>query len=114
MSLPHRRHTFLFGFYFSITFLMHTATQDRDKYTEFGIISSQLGLTLSELFFNLKFSRLGLAQCAGHCPVNRKVAGYRFQVRAHTWVVGQVPSWGRVRGNRLISIYLPFFFPSPF
>ena len=28
----------------------------------------------------------------------------RFPVRAHAWVVGQVPSWGRVRGNQLMYL----------
>ena len=23
----------------------------------------------------------------------------RFPVRAHAWIVGQIPSWGRVKGN---------------
>ena len=27
-----------------------------------------------------------------------------FQVRAHAWVVGQVPGWGCVRGNRLMFL----------
>ena len=38
--------------------------------------------------------------------------------RAHAWVTGQVPSWGRVRGNRLmfflhIGVSLLLSFPSP-
>ena len=51
-------------------------------------------------------------------PVNPKV---RFPVRAHAWVAGQVPSWGRVRGSQSlyllhIDVSLPLFlppFPSP-
>ena len=38
-----------------------------------------------------------------------------FPVRAHTWVAGQVPSWGHIRGNHtLISppSLLPFCHPS--
>ena len=39
-----------------------------------------------------------------------------FQVRAHSWVVGQVPSWGRTRGNSSvflshINFSLPLFLP---
>ena len=43
----------------------------------------------------------------------------RFSVRAHAWVVGQVPSWGH-RGNQWmflshINVFLPFFLlPFPF
>ena len=37
----------------------------------------------------------------------------RFPVRAHAWVVGQVPSRGRSRGNHtLIFLSLSFSFPS--
>ena len=40
----------------------------------------------------------------------------QFQVRAHTWVAGLVPSWGRARGNQLIhlshiDVSLPLFLP---
>ena len=38
----------------------------------------------------------------------------RFPVRAHAWVVGQVPSWGCARGNQLMFLShmsLPFFLP---
>ena len=28
----------------------------------------------------------------------------QFPVRAHAWVVGRVPSWGHVRGNRLMFL----------
>ena len=37
----------------------------------------------------------------------------QFPVRAHAWVVGQVPSWGRMRGNHtlmFLSLSLPFPF----
>ena len=38
----------------------------------------------------------------------------RFPVRAQAWVVGQVPSRGRVRGNHtLMFLSLSFSFPSP-
>ena len=33
----------------------------------------------------------------------------RFPAKAQTWVVDQVPGWGRVRGNQSIS--LPLFLP---
>ena len=41
----------------------------------------------------------------------------RFLVRAHAWVAGRVPRWGRVRGNPCFShtltfLSLSFFFPS--
>ena len=38
----------------------------------------------------------------------------RFPVRAYAWVVGQVPSWGPVRGNHiLLFLSLSFSLPSP-
>ena len=37
-----------------------------------------------------------------------------FPVRAHTWVAGQVPSRGRVRGNHtLMFLSVSSFLPSP-
>ena len=40
----------------------------------------------------------------------------RFLVRAHVWIVGQVPSWGHAGGNQLmflshIIVSLPLFLP---
>ena len=37
----------------------------------------------------------------------------QFPVRAHTWVAGQVPSWGRARGNQLMYLFLFFSLPCP-
>ena len=38
----------------------------------------------------------------------------RFLVRAHAWVVGQVPSRGRTRGNHTLMFpSLSFYLPSP-
>ena len=38
----------------------------------------------------------------------------RFPVRAHAWVVGQVPSRGHMRGNHtLMFLSLSFSLPSP-
>ena len=37
----------------------------------------------------------------------------QFPVRAHAWVVGQVPSRGRARGNRWMFLSLSFSLPSP-
>ena len=37
-----------------------------------------------------------------------------FPVREHAWVVGQVPSRGRTRGNHTLRfLFLSFSFPSP-
>ena len=33
---------------------------------------------------------------------------FRFPVRAHAWVAGQVPSRGRVKGNHTLMFLLPF------
>ena len=39
----------------------------------------------------------------------------RFLVGAHSWVVGQVPTWGSARVNHtLMFLYLSFSLPSPF
>ena len=40
----------------------------------------------------------------------------QFPVRAHAWVAGQVPTWGRVRGSQMtfllhIDVSLPLFLP---
>ena len=40
----------------------------------------------------------GVAQWIECSPTNLKVAG-SIPSRARVWVVGQVPSWGRVRGK---------------
>ena len=38
----------------------------------------------------------------------------RSQVRVHAWIVGQVLSWGCMRGNHtLMFLSLSFFLPSP-
>ena len=38
----------------------------------------------------------------------------RFPVMAHSWIAGQVPSRGRVRGNHTLTfLSLSFSFPSP-
>ena len=37
----------------------------------------------------------------------------RFPVRAHAWVVGQVPSRGHARGNTLMFLSLFFSLPPP-
>ena len=34
-----------------------------------------------------------------------------FLVRAHAWVVGQVPGWGHERGNQLMFLSLSFSLP---
>ena len=57
----------------------------------------------------------GDAQWIEQQPVNQKVA-VQFPVRAHAWVVGQVPHWKQARGNQLMflspsDVSLPFFLP---
>ena len=47
----------------------------------------------------------GAAQWTAWRPVNQKVLG-SISVRAHSWVVGQVPSRGRGRGNHTL-MFLP-------
>ena len=52
-----------------------------------------------------------MAQWIEHWTTNQTVA-VQLQVRAHVWVVGQVPSGGCERQPH-IDISLPFSFPSP-
>ena len=53
----------------------------------------------------------GVAQWIECHSVNLRVA-IRFLVRAHAWVVGQVPSRGHMRGNHtLMFLSLSFFLP---
>ena len=55
----------------------------------------------------------GVAQWIECRPANQKVTG-PIPVRTRAWVVGQVPSWGCVRGNwQMYSHYvsLPLFLP---
>ena len=54
----------------------------------------------------------GVAQWTEHRPAKRRVTSW-FPVRAHAWVVGQVASRGRARGNRMF-LSLPFSLPSIF
>ena len=51
----------------------------------------------------------GMAQWVGHHVKNQKVAGSIPGARA--WVAGQVPGWGHVRGNDVLSLF--FSLPSP-
>ena len=62
-----------------------------------------------------------VAQWIEHQPENQterlpvhKGSPVRFPVRAHAWVVGQVPGWGRARGNHtLMFLSLSPALPSP-
>ena len=43
-----------------------------------------------------------------------KGSPFRFLVRAHAWVAGQVPSWEHTRGNHTLMFpSLSLSFPSP-
>ena len=43
-----------------------------------------------------------------------KASLVQYPGRAHAWVAGQVPRWGRVRGNfTLMLLSLSFFLPFP-
>ena len=67
-------------------------------------------------YFCIKMGKNGLAGMAQWIELwtaKQKVAG-SFPVRAHAWVVGQVPNRGHVKGNHTL-MFLSFFFsfPSP-
>ena len=57
----------------------------------------------------------GVAQCIEHWLVNQRVtrSQVRFLVRAHAWVVGQVPGGGNARGKRQphIDVSFPLLLP---
>ena len=56
----------------------------------------------------------GVAQWI-ECWTANQMVTVRLPVRAHTWVAGQVPSGGHVRGNHtLMFLSLSFSLPSPF
>ena len=85
-------------------------------------ISSRLFLIF--IHFNLiylgkRLSTKGILTLAGvaqwtECGLWTKRSPVQFPVRAHAWVVGQVPSGGQVRGNHtLIFLSLSFSLPSP-
>ena len=42
-----------------------------------------------------------VAQWIERGPVNQRVAG-SFPSQAHAWAAGQVPGWGRARGNHTL------------
>ena len=64
---------------------------------------------------NLSPALAGVAQWIEHWLAKRKLAGL-IPVRAHAWVVGQVPGWGYATGNQSMFIshidaFLPLFIP---
>ena len=46
----------------------------------------------------MRYALTGVAQWAGCHSAERKVTG-SIPVRAHVWVVGQVPGWGRAEAT---------------
>ena len=59
-----------------------------------------------------------VAQWDGCVILQTKRSSVQFAVGAHSWVAGQVPHRGRVRGNQSmfllhINISLPLSLPSP-
>ena len=60
---------------------------------------------------SVKLALAGIAQCI-ECGLQRKGSPVQFPVRAHAWIVGQVPSGGHMRGNHtlmFLSLFLPPF-----
>ena len=49
-------------------------------------------------------SLASIVQWTEHGPVNQR-SPVRFPVRAHAWVVGQVPSTGCMRGNHTLMFF---------
>ena len=69
-----------------------------------------------QLYLDYKIGLSALARVAQwieHHPAT-KGSGVGFPIRAHAWVLGQVPSGGRMRGNHtLMFLYLSFSLLSP-
>ena len=66
-------------------------------------------------YYYLKKIQLWLVSLSGwSATLQTEKLLVQFLVRTHAWVAGQVPSWGRVRGNHtLMFLSLSFSFPSP-
>ena len=67
-----------------------------------------------------RWALAGVAQCGLSAGLWTKGSPVRFPVRAHAWVVGRVPSRGRLRGTRStyqspidVCLSLSFSLPSP-
>ena len=64
------------------------------------------------LYKKISLALAGVAQWI-ECGLRTKGSLVQFPVRAHAWIVGQVPSRGCVRDNHtLIFLSLSFSFPS--
>ena len=62
---------------------------------------------------NWLYALTGVAQWIEHGLQTKRLL-VQFLVRAYAWVVGQIPSWGHVRGNHtLVFLSLSFSLPSP-
>ena len=80
---------------------------------EFKTLVIEMLTELIELDCKMKgeMALAGVAQWTEHRPVNQRVAG---SIRAHAWVVGQVPNRGLAKGNHtLMFLSLSFSLPSP-
>ena len=67
-----------------------------------------------QLIENKSLALVGVAQWIESAGLQTKGSPVRFPVRTHAWVVGQVPSRGRARGNHTLTfLSLSFSFPSP-
>ena len=74
-----------------------------------------------DLYIGIFFFKAGNRNCSWRDPdvafsrwrLQSKGSLVRFPVRAHAWVVGQVPGWRHARGNHtLMFLSLSFFLPS--
>ena len=75
--------------------------EDRLKRTQHGPVKNEKG------------ALAGIVQWT-ECRLRIKGLPVRFPIKAHAWVVGQVPSRGHVRGNHtLMFVSLSFSLPSP-
>ena len=61
-------------------------------------------------FKNNSFLPAGVAQLVGHHPQSERSLVWSL-ARTHAWIAGQIPSWGRARGNQ--SAFLPHIDVSP-
>ena len=100
-----KRFTFILSLdYLMLSIFLQVPRVCKNKKVESVLISSR----------KMSIALAGVAQWIECWPENQSVAG-SFPVRAHVWVVGQVPSWGAHERQPHIDVSLPLFllpFPS--
>ena len=74
---------------------------------KFNILLLSLSMQSEECFKKISLALAGVAQWI-ECGLQTKGSPVPLPVRAHAWIVGQVPSVGHARGNHTL-IFLSLF-----